>query len=1007
MPVLVAGLCAVAFATAAAPGHAREALDETGRFGVRWWTADEGLPETPLTGLTLAPDGTLVCVSRSRICRLRDTAVGPEPEPAALTDPLHAAIGDFWSIGFDRSGRLWVQGRQAVARQCRDDDPAPEERAGAWAVYRFGQAVLNALVFDREGRPVCIGPGLVSMFDGTRFHEVVSAMTPAPFRYGTIDQASGDLWLWGGPDTSAPLRLSAPLAFDSPVEHARELASLGSAVVSMGSGPTGALALLADGIAVRSSQTWRRLPTVLPTAEPRIRGKITEGSDGTVWVAGPEGLIAMAAGRVQTTISRLPGFSPQVAKLLADGQGGMWAACAGGLLFVRRLPVEFLAIAGSSAVFVRPDGSLLVGIPGGIEAWRRDAGDWSRESVAKLPAHAVPTALVETADGRIWIGTQDAFIFRADRGRVVQLTNPEPEAFRELRSVHQLASGPDGCIWAATSNGLAAWRPDGDGFQPVAGFGKESPVRVSGLSVEPDGALLAALPGRGLFRLDGRGRAKRLLASRELPGQRAIALFRDSRGVLWVGGEGGLVGIGTDDGVICRLSQATGLVNPAVRQIDEDREGRLWLALRDGRLQGLSLASLDALAAGRAAVVHGTVISLASGMEEFDCTGRIARGFAACRNDCDPDGGQRTLVFASDRGVIMLDEPFAGPAVAVSPPRVLRLDAPDGGIRFESTFPGMQPASPALFQTRLRGFDADWSPPAPGGMREYRGLPPGRYDFESRIVAGETDADFPLASVALRIPPPWWQSPWAALAVVVGAIGASAMASRWQAMMRARRHIARLERLRDRDRDRARIARDIHDSLGAGLTRLALMSENARRVDYEATDMHRRLDAIYCDARTLTRTVDEIVWAVNPLNDTLSEFATFMIQDVEDFAHAGGLFLTLDVPVDIPDVAVESNVRHHLCLAVREAGQNVLRHAAARSLMFSIKVADGALEVVVADDGCGFDVAARPGDEQDGLRNIAARVADVGGTCRIESMPGRGTRIVLTVPVLMVTGEPS
>jgi signal transduction histidine kinase len=249
------------------------------------------------------------------------------------------------------------------------------------------------------------------------------------------------------------------------------------------------------------------------------------------------------------------------------------------------------------------------------------------------------------------------------------------------------------------------------------------------------------------------------------------------------------------------------------------------------------------------------------------------------------------------------------------------------------------------------------------------------------------------------VPTPWWRQPWAIATAAAAVVGGGIAASRGIVVARARRAIADLERQREREQDRARIARDIHDSLGAGLTRMALMSENARRAAHVPEDLQRRLDAIYRDAHGLARTVDEIVWAVNPLHDTLAGFIAFTMQDVEDSARAGGLDLDFDVPANLPEISLDAATRHHASLAVREAVQNVLRHAQAKLLRYRVRIGDDRLLVTVADDGRGFDSSAPVGDTQDGLKNIRCRIADLGGSVEIRPATGGGTEVVMHVPL--------
>ena len=991
----LAGLVAAALIIAAAGparltmAHGR--LDPTGRYEIRWWTVDDGLPETPLQGIAAAADGTIVCGSRSRIVRFDGIRFRPLRQD--VTAKLHAAIGDFWALGFDGQGRLWVQGRQAVA--CLVDDPeSPRVR---WEVHRLGDVVLTGLTFTKTGRPLCIGRDALLVNRDGRFETVaVTSSEGGTWQFGEVDPRSGDLWLWQGEGSDVVLRVANAAVAETAWPAHRVDAS--SPVATIGFGPEGAWAVTADAVCHHRDDGWKAVANLPKTETQRLRGKIRQAPDGTLWVSSHDALTAFKGGDVEAVIGALPGFSQYTHRLLVTPDGTVWAACSGGLLCVRRTGVTVDRVPGCTAVFERADGSLLVGSPGGITVLHAKSG--ATDPVASLAPQAVPTSILETADGCIWVGTQDAFIHRISDGRITQVTHAASEPFRELRSTTALTCDSSGRIWAGTANGLALYDPVAGGFELVSGHGAPVPVRIIGLAADHDGGLLVAATGRGVDRIGPDGRSRRLVRWPSMPGGRSAVFRRDSRGTLWVGGDRGLLRL-AGNGTTFLVSRATGLVDDCVRQIDEDSHGRLWVATKDGHVQGMRLEDLEALAAGGRKLVRGIVLHVGAGLDAAECigtTGRLPSGKPT----------STSLVVPLEGGVARFPPPRTFPGGHGDGPPTLTLtrDAEHGRPRFTLASPGMHLDAQPLHQTRLRGIEPAWSEPTTEETRQYEALPAGNYVFEARRVAGETDADFPSAMLPVDVPLPWWRRPWAVAIQAVTLVVVAASFSRWFAAVRARRIIASLEMQRARDRERARIARDIHDSLGAGLTRMALMTENARRSGSTGESLHARLDAIYRDAHDLTRSVDEIVWAVNPVNDTLAEFVSFTMQDVEDFARAGDLALRLDVPTDLPDVRIDAGVRHHLCLAIREAAQNVLRHAQAKCLEFTVRLQAGSLIVSIADDGCGFHPERHTAEGQDGLRNIRSRIRDVGGTCTIDSTPGRGTRVTLTVPLTaLATGH--
>jgi signal transduction histidine kinase len=227
-----------------------------------------------------------------------------------------------------------------------------------------------------------------------------------------------------------------------------------------------------------------------------------------------------------------------------------------------------------------------------------------------------------------------------------------------------------------------------------------------------------------------------------------------------------------------------------------------------------------------------------------------------------------------------------------------------------------------------------------------------------------------------------------------------------------RRKVERLERQRAIERERARIAKDIHDDLGASLTRITLLSQSARSDLDNPAQAAANLDRIYRTAREVTRAMDEIVWAVNPQHDSLDSLASYLGRYAQDFLGAANVRCRLDFPVYLPAWPLSAEVRHNLFLAFKEALHNVVKHAAASEVRLSLALPESVFSLGVEDNGAGFAAnsgalerppePARPGRGH-GITNMRRRLAEIGGSCEIQSAPGQGTRIHFVVPVA-VTG---
>jgi len=218
-----------------------------------------------------------------------------------------------------------------------------------------------------------------------------------------------------------------------------------------------------------------------------------------------------------------------------------------------------------------------------------------------------------------------------------------------------------------------------------------------------------------------------------------------------------------------------------------------------------------------------------------------------------------------------------------------------------------------------------------------------------------------------------------------------------------RRKLEAAERQEGLERERARIARDIHDDLGVSLTQIALQCEVMQDDLGQPEHMRRHVMELSQSSRAVTRAVDEIIWAVTPGNDTLETFTGFIGQFVENTLKPTGMACRLALPTELPNLPMMATVRHCLYLVLREALNNVIRHAGARTVRFTLALSDRRLTLTLADDGCGFDPGRQSALAEErlcrgnGLANMRKRMAEIGGSLDLVSTPGQGTTLRVQV----------
>jgi signal transduction histidine kinase len=406
-------------------------------------------------------------------------------------------------------------------------------------------------------------------------------------------------------------------------------------------------------------------------------------------------------------------------------------------------------------------------------------------------------------------------------------------------------------------------------------------------------------------------------------------------------------------------------------------------------------------------VARSQLNAFAEGREKYITT--VSYGTADGMIIDETNGGQpagwRTkdgrLWFPTIKGLVSIDSP-AGEALR--PPvfveRVVVNNATADAASLASLGPGqtdaefhftavdLGAAEKTRFKYRLDGYDPEWIDSGARRVAYYTKIPPGSYRFE--VLATNSDGVWSTVpgSVALAVRPLWWQRRIVQAAAGILLLVATGFGVRSVSLRRARARVAELERERALEKERSRIARDLHDDLGSRLTLIAMMADSPA----EAAS-----GRIAGAARDAARTMDELVWAVNARNDTVEGFAYYLAQFVEEHVVAAGIRCRMILPPELPARALGADVRRHVYLACKEAVNNAIKHSGAGQISVTLTVEDDRLHVEIADTGRGLPPSIDP--TGNGLKNYRERMEAAGGTAVVESRENMGTKVTFEVPI--------
>jgi signal transduction histidine kinase len=265
------------------------------------------------------------------------------------------------------------------------------------------------------------------------------------------------------------------------------------------------------------------------------------------------------------------------------------------------------------------------------------------------------------------------------------------------------------------------------------------------------------------------------------------------------------------------------------------------------------------------------------------------------------------------------------------------------------------------------------------------------------------------ADIVVLARPPWWTLE--KLLFILGALACVlAVTVLWitQLHHKVGQRGAELEiQIRERQRvqqqhameqERARIAQDLHDELGSGLTEISMLGVRALSVSGGVEKRGQYLEQMSNQARQMVTVLDEIVWAMNPTHDSLASMVSYFSLYAERFLGLANIAWRLEGPFQPEDYAVDSRHRHQLFLAFKEALTNVVRHAQATEVRLNIQMEQGQIRLTIADNGRGW-VEAGPTEEMDGLANMRARLEKLGGRFEVSSKTGQGTIVRFDLPL--------
>lgn len=966
-------------------------------WSTRYWQTDDGLPNNIVTAIAQTQDGCLWVGDPGGLARfdgIRFTEfnylrAGVNDHPAVHT-LLAGAAGGLWIVP-SRGPVVYLNPQftlGALPPDLPDSNPlfVAEDKEGCpWIGYASGAicqikdgnarqfdassglagGTIQTLISDGAGSIWVAKGNRLFTFNNNRFRQL------AAFRAEPHIAAArpNGVWIAAGKqlfkcNVEGKLRDFGNFLPNSSRGEAREAIEDHTGAVWIGTDTEGLYRRNESGFEkVKSSYSYI--------------SSLAEDSEGNIWagtLGGGLDRISHAAIQLDT-VSEAPSSQP-IQCVCEDTNGVLWGATQNGVLVSRVNGVWSPALTNLSlpksvtCVAAGRDGGLWMGMRASksLYCWRNNKLISWDNATGFIGTTVI--SLLPDSRSNVWMGIN---AYRDNPPLIQCLQEGNFRTFRlPINGEHVVTMAEDaaGNIWAGMSGGLLM-RFDGEQFVDETTHTSASDRGIRCLYGTPDGALWIGYAGLGLGCLKDK-HFTRITTEQGLRDDSVSQIVADEEGWFWLGSDHGIFKIRRDE-----LDQVIGGTLSRVTPVFYGRNEGLFniqanygfwpnaIRTHDGHVV---FPTRTALVTADPALLRGNAAAPKVVLTRMIVDDQTVADYGGIE-DVQTIANLRTLN------------------------KALRLSPYHRNLKFEFTAFSFSAPENVHFRYRLDGLDNDWHH-AETREASYSRLAAGDYAFRVEAASGDGPWKEARAPLAIVVAPFFWQTWWFRAGVIAIFILAVIAVVRYVSFRRLRRRLEALAQQAALDKERTRIARDLHDDLGGRLTEVKQLFELALRNHASPDSMQRYLERGLTKTQSGIQALDETVWAVNPHNDTLPYFIDYIGQSAVEFLHAADIPCRADLPPNPPERTISAEARHNLFLAVKEALNNIVRHAHASEVKLQATVTDNSITLTIKDNGRGFDCAP-DNSTADGLRNMRQRMEEIGGEFSVETSSGAGTSVSL------------
>ena len=648
---------------------------------------------------------------------------------------------------------------------------------------------------------------------------------------------------------------------------------------------------------------------------------------------------------------------------------------------------------------------------GGVKEFDKTTGNFKTYQVV-LSNDAISSAnfsygALEASDGNFWLVNFDEGLYKLNR-TTGKFTTIHSTHNSNDKSIHNqfncIAEDHNKRLWIGTSAGLKCYDLKTKTFSVFEDIYRDtnqlSSDAILSMYMDKMGVLWIAGSHSGLTLLNTVSGGIKIFKHDDLnknsisPGN-ICSFYDDGNGRVWIGTDGaGLNRYDKKSGEFTSYTKREGLPDNTVRGILADNHGNLWLSSNSGickfippskgnnRVVCRNYNMSDGLPGDE--FYYNTCVKGDDGTFYFGSNA----GLIAFNPEELPDNTYAPSAIITDFSIfnrsVSLNDSTQILKLPIDETKEIRISYAQNNFSFAFSAPDYVDPDKNKFAYKLEHFDKDWiQTDAKKRYASYTNLDAGEYVF--RVKASNCDDVWNEQGqfIKLIIAPPYWKTWWFKLLCTIG-VGVILYIVYYN----------RMQKLRDINRIRNKIASDLHDDLGATLSSISIMSELVnQQVKEQSPQVSSLLEKIGSSSRNMIESVNDMVWAINPKNDSFENIIKRMRNFASEILIPKDIAFHFDFDRNLLHSRLKMDMRRSFYLIFKEAVNNVAKYSNAANAFVMIWYQENNLKMTIRDDGDGFDPDIA--DQGNGLTNMQQRAEGMNAHFHLQSVPGKGTLVEL------------